>query len=199
MLLFSELDRSLLPSFIYSLLFFVAVSWLSATLPTCAMYQPACSSIHMPAFCHIIFFTNYGNLVSLMQLRTPRYAFDGNTFGTTGSWDPLTLCSSHWRENKNIPEIWAAETHVFDSNSKKSDFDVCIKQQPVYNGMHRANMQRVAMQCNGNVGIPKSETMGASPKQIAPSPFTINIKNVLTPSGQKRGAVLSSASETLVR
>lgn len=65
--------------------------------------------------------------------------------------------------------------------------------------MHRANMHRVAMQCNGNVGIPNSETMGMSPKQIAPSTFTINIKNVLTPSGQKRGAVLSSASETVVR
>lgn len=38
------------------------------------------------------------------------------------------------------------------------------------------------------------KTMGTSPEQIAPSPFTINIKNVLTHSGQKRGAVLSRAA-----
>lgn len=46
--------------------------------------------------------------------------------------------------------MWTAETCVFDSDSK--NFNVCIKQKPVYNRVHSANMQ-----CNGNVGILKSE------------------------------------------
>lgn len=73
------------------LLFFSLWLFLGSLLllPTCALYQPPCYSIQMPAFCPIIFFTNYGNLVSLIQLCTPRNVFDGNTFGTTGNWDPV--------------------------------------------------------------------------------------------------------------
>lgn len=90
-----------------------------ATLPTCALYQPVCASIHTPAFCPIIWFTNYSNLVSLMQLCTPRYAFDGNTFGTD-SWDPSTLQSFHRRKTKTFSKYgWQRFVFLISARRKR--------------------------------------------------------------------------------
>lgn len=38
--------------------------WLLVTVPTYALYQTVCASIHRPVFCPIIWFANYLNLVT---------------------------------------------------------------------------------------------------------------------------------------
>lgn len=38
--------------------------WLLVTVPTCALYQTVCASMHRPVFCPIIWFANYPNLVT---------------------------------------------------------------------------------------------------------------------------------------
>lgn len=133
----SELDRFLFPSYVSSLrLSFVVFSWLfAACAHMCFVSAPM--FLHS-VFCPIIFFTNYSNFVSLIQLRTPRYAFDGNTLGKTGNWDPVFMQLSLTEQQK----IWTGETCVFDFNSNKSDFNVCMKQKPAYNGLYRANMHK---------------------------------------------------------
>lgn len=58
---------------------------------------------------------------------------------------------------QNFPEIWAAQTRVFDSNSKKNDFNVCIKQRPVCNGTQICTgLQCGAMEMQAS---PESETL----------------------------------------
>lgn len=156
------------------------VSWLFATLPTCALYQSVCASIHPPAFCPIIWFTNYSNLVPLMQLCTPRYAFDGNTFGTD-SWDPSTLQSFHRRKTKTFSEYGWQRFVFLISARRRKDFDIFIKQRPVCNGTYAANMQRVAKGCATEMEMKSSpvvriKTVGLFPEQMAAFTFSANMK-----------------------
>lgn len=99
-LLVSELDQFLLPVHMCFLL--CGRFWAFCYSATCALYQTVCASIHKPVFCPIIWFANYSNRVSLMQLCTSRYAFDGNTFGTEGWEWSLGLAKLPSIETKNF-------------------------------------------------------------------------------------------------
>lgn len=82
------------------------------------LYQPPCSSFQTAAFCPIIFFANYGNLASLMQLCTPHYAFDGKTFGATGNWDPASCAALIDRTTKMSLKCGQQRLHLVPAQRK---------------------------------------------------------------------------------
>lgn len=60
-------------------------------------------------------------------------------------------------ETKNILQIWVAETYVFDYKKNK-DFDICIKQESIYNTPYTETMHNPTKRCTvEKLVIPKVE------------------------------------------